>query len=263
MSEDLGHRRAPLCSVRAIEARVVALHDPTADLFGNLLRSYASSPLNRPTFSREAILSSKIDKRAVLAFLVKVYVGESEINRDFVAYARAHVDEALERHPHAVLKGRHLVARCVNWEEKAANLRRLAKELDNSDPTAWLYSALHLWQENKLNAAIRDLETSYDKNDNRAAFRSRELLDADKSVRSANLAVIAHAAATSHKTLNDVSAAKKTGSEISPATINIASPIQLYQRKPIGLPPLVDGVLGTRGTDCSPYALRMARWADA
>ena len=67
---------------------------------------------------------------------------------------------------------------------------RLAKELDANDPTPWLYSALHLWQENKLNAAIRDLETSYDKNDNRAAFRSRELLDDDKSVRSANLAVI-------------------------------------------------------------------------
>jgi hypothetical protein len=68
-----------------------------ADLFGNLLKSYASSPLNRPTFSREAILSSKIDKRAVLAFLVKVYVGESEINRDFVAYARAHVDEPIRQ----------------------------------------------------------------------------------------------------------------------------------------------------------------------
>jgi Flp pilus assembly protein TadD len=67
---------------------------------------------------------------------------------------------------------------------------RLAKELDANDPTAWLYSALHLWQENKLNAAIRDLEMSYDKNDNRAAFRSRELLDGDKSVRSANLATI-------------------------------------------------------------------------
>ena len=67
---------------------------------------------------------------------------------------------------------------------------RLAKELDANDPTAWLYSALHLWSENKLNAAIRDLERAYDKNDNRAAFRSRELLDGDKSVRSANLAVI-------------------------------------------------------------------------
>jgi len=67
---------------------------------------------------------------------------------------------------------------------------RLAKELDANDPTPWLYSALHLWQENKLNAAIRDLETSSDKNDNRAVFRSRELLDGDRAVRSANLAAI-------------------------------------------------------------------------
>jgi Flp pilus assembly protein TadD len=69
---------------------------------------------------------------------------------------------------------------------------RLAKELDPNDPTPWLYSALHLWQENRLNEAIRDLETSSDKNDNRAAFRSRELLDSDRSVRSANLTAIYH-----------------------------------------------------------------------
>ncbi|TAL06024.1 MAG: tetratricopeptide repeat protein [Verrucomicrobia bacterium] len=67
---------------------------------------------------------------------------------------------------------------------------RLAKTLDANDPTAWLYSALHLWQENRLNAAIRDLEASIARNDNRAAFRSRLLLDGDRSVRSANLAAI-------------------------------------------------------------------------
>jgi predicted Zn-dependent protease len=67
---------------------------------------------------------------------------------------------------------------------------RLAKELDPNDPTAWLYSALQLWQENRINEAIRDLEASSDRNDNRAAFRSRLLLDADRSVRSANLAAL-------------------------------------------------------------------------
>lgn len=67
---------------------------------------------------------------------------------------------------------------------------RLAKQLDPEDPTAWLYSALHLWQENQLNAAIRDLEKSSDLNDNRSVFRSRLLLDEDRSVRSANLAAI-------------------------------------------------------------------------
>ncbi len=67
---------------------------------------------------------------------------------------------------------------------------RLAKELDANDPTAWLYSALHLWQENRLNEAIRDLDASADRNDNRAAFRSQLLLDQDRAVSSANLAAI-------------------------------------------------------------------------
>ena len=66
----------------------------------------------------------------------------------------------------------------------------LAKRLDPNDPSAWLYSALHLWQENRLNEAIRDLERSADLNDQRAPFRSRLLLDADRSVRSANLAAL-------------------------------------------------------------------------
>lgn len=76
-------------------------------------------------------------------------------------------------------------------DSKAAEKEfRLAKELDANDPTAWLYSALHLWQENRLNDAIRDLENSYDRNDNRAAFRSQLLLDQDRAVRSANLAAL-------------------------------------------------------------------------
>jgi len=66
----------------------------------------------------------------------------------------------------------------------------LAKQLDANDPTAWLYSALHLWQENRLNEAIRDLEQSSDRNDNRAVFRSRLLLDQDRAVRSADLAAL-------------------------------------------------------------------------
>lgn len=66
----------------------------------------------------------------------------------------------------------------------------LAKRLDAKDPTAWLYSALHLWQQNRLNEAVRDLEKSADLNDQRAPFRSRLLLDGDHAVRSANLAAL-------------------------------------------------------------------------
>ena len=67
---------------------------------------------------------------------------------------------------------------------------RLAKDLSPKDPTGWLDSALHLWQQNRLNEAIRDLEHSIDVNDELAPFRSRLLLESDRSVRSADLAAL-------------------------------------------------------------------------
>jgi Flp pilus assembly protein TadD len=66
----------------------------------------------------------------------------------------------------------------------------LAKGLDPNDPTPWLYSALDLWQQNRLNEAIRDLEKSIALNDQLTPFRSRLLLDGDRSVRSADIAAI-------------------------------------------------------------------------
>jgi len=66
----------------------------------------------------------------------------------------------------------------------------LAKDLDPNDPTAWLYSALSLWEQNRINESIRDLERSIDQNDQLAPFRSRLLLDGDRSVRSADIAAI-------------------------------------------------------------------------
>jgi tetratricopeptide (TPR) repeat protein len=66
----------------------------------------------------------------------------------------------------------------------------IARRLDPEDPTAWLYSALHLQQGNRINEAILALEQSKERNDNRSMFRSRMLLDQDRAVRSANLASI-------------------------------------------------------------------------
>lgn len=64
----------------------------------------------------------------------------------------------------------------------------LARTLDPSDPTEWLYSALLKQQENQINPAISDLQTAQASNDNRQVFRSRMLLDQDRAVASANLA---------------------------------------------------------------------------
>lgn len=71
---------------------------------------------------------------------------------------------------------------------RATHELELARELDPGDPTAWLYSALLNQQHNRFNQAIRDLEESTARNDNRALYRSRLLLDQDRAVRGANLA---------------------------------------------------------------------------
>lgn len=64
----------------------------------------------------------------------------------------------------------------------------LARKLDVQDPTPWLYSALQLHQENRVNEAVGALEKSQELNNNRSLYRSGLLLDQDRAVRSANLA---------------------------------------------------------------------------
>ena len=78
----------------------------------------------------------------------------------------------------------------VNDAERAKKEFQSAKELDPNDPTPWLYSALHREQQNQYNDGVRDLERSIELNDNRSVFRSRLLLDQDRSVRSADLAAL-------------------------------------------------------------------------
>jgi Tfp pilus assembly protein PilF len=75
-------------------------------------------------------------------------------------------------------------------ERHATRELALAKQLDPSDPTPWLYSALLNQTDNRINEAVADLERSQELNDNRRLFRSRLLLDQDRAVRSANLAAI-------------------------------------------------------------------------
>jgi Tfp pilus assembly protein PilF len=66
----------------------------------------------------------------------------------------------------------------------------IAKELDPSDPTPYLYDAILKQTYNRPVEALKDLQQSIDLNDNRAVYRSRLLLDEDLAVRSADLAGI-------------------------------------------------------------------------
>lgn len=75
-------------------------------------------------------------------------------------------------------------------QRRASDELRLAKESDPRDPTAYLYEALLLQEENRINEAVTALERSRELNDNRRVYRSRLLLDQDAAVRGANLATV-------------------------------------------------------------------------
>lgn len=90
---------------------------------------------------------------------------------------------------------------------RAENELCLAKKLDPNDPTAWLYSALVKRNENRVNEAVRDLETSAALNNNRSVFRSQLMLDRDQAVRSANLANIYRDAGMTDVSVNEASKA--------------------------------------------------------
>ena len=66
----------------------------------------------------------------------------------------------------------------------------IAKELDPADPTPWFYGALLKQSENRPVEALAELENSIRRNDNRAVYRSRALLDSDRAARQASLARI-------------------------------------------------------------------------
>lgn len=77
-----------------------------------------------------------------------------------------------------------------NQNDWADTQYQLAKNLDPNDPTPWLYEAHLKHEENKPGEALRLISTAIEKNDNRAVYRSRMLLDSDVAARSANQAQI-------------------------------------------------------------------------
>lgn len=69
----------------------------------------------------------------------------------------------------------------------AAEQFAIAKDLDPWDPTPYLYDAIRKQSENRPVEALRDAETAIRLNENRAVYRSRELLDQDRAARQASL----------------------------------------------------------------------------
>ena len=70
----------------------------------------------------------------------------------------------------------------------AATQFELAKSLDPRDPTPWYYDAILKQTQNRPVEALDDLRESIARNDDRAVYRSRLLLDQDAAAREASLA---------------------------------------------------------------------------
>jgi len=119
-------------------------------------------------------------------------LGLTKIKRGDLEGGRGDLQTAATVEP--TVSGFHsYLGKAFSMEDKPIDARKdldLARRLDPNDPTPLLYSALELQQRNRTNQAIADLEKSIELNDNRRVFRSRQLLDQDKAVRSANLAKI-------------------------------------------------------------------------
>ncbi len=75
-------------------------------------------------------------------------------------------------------------------DPRAGDQYDIAKTLDPNDPTPWFYDAIRKQLDNRPVEALKDLEAAIAKNDNRAVYRSRLLLDQDRGSRGASLARI-------------------------------------------------------------------------
>lgn len=62
----------------------------------------------------------------------------------------------------------------------------MAKQLDPRDPTPWFYSAIARQTSNEPVVALHDMQEAIERNDDRAVYRSRLLLDSDAAARSAS-----------------------------------------------------------------------------
>jgi tetratricopeptide (TPR) repeat protein len=169
-------------------------------------------------FARLAAIDTERAKRAfrrAIALdsaspLPRFGLGLARIRRGDLAEGRGDIEIAVALDPDNALLRSYLgkayfeerttdpVAYIRQWFEEfpnqentlAAEQFAIAQRLDPNDPTSYFYDAIRKQSENRPVEALRDLEKSIELNDNRAVYRSRQLLDSDRAGRGASLARI-------------------------------------------------------------------------
>lgn len=117
-------------------------------------------------------------------------LGLARIRQGRVAEGRAAIEAAAALDPAGGLVrsylGRALAA--DGRAEKGREQLELAKGLDATDPTPWLATALLDLEANRPAAALAELDQAIARNEGRAPFRSRALLEQDRASQAAALA---------------------------------------------------------------------------
>jgi tetratricopeptide (TPR) repeat protein len=124
--------------------------------------------------------------------LPRLGLGLSKIREGKLEEGRREIEIAMSLNP-----GNSLIRSYLGkayFEEKrdksASEQFSSAKEFDPFDPTPFFYEAIQKQSLNRPVEALHDLQKSIELNDNRAVYRSRQLLDEDIAARSASLARI-------------------------------------------------------------------------
>jgi len=140
--------------------------------------------------AREALAAaSKLDESDPLPRLGQ---GLADIKDGRLAQGRSEIEVAVALDPQNALL-RSYLGKAYSDELKddlAETQLERSKQLGPRDPTPWYYNAIRLQALNRPGEALVELQESIERNDNRAVYRSRLLLDQDQAARSASLAHI-------------------------------------------------------------------------
>jgi len=124
--------------------------------------------------------------------LPRLGLGLAAIKDGRLAEGRSDIEIAVALDPRSALL-RSYLGKAYSDErrdELAETQLAQAKQLDPRDPTAWFYNAIRLQALNRPGEALEELHDSVERNEGRAVYRSRLLLDEDQAARSASRARI-------------------------------------------------------------------------
>ena len=153
-----------------------------------MVQGFAALADDDPTAALSAFEASLgLDPEFPLAWLGR---GLTNLRQGAAEEGRRALEVALAHDPSSALLRSYLGKAFLEelLETEAFVQFDMAKDLDPADPTPHLYSAIALQLANRPVEALHSLEAALLRNDNRAVYRSRMLLDADDAIQDAGVA---------------------------------------------------------------------------